>query len=433
MRILLASDYYPPFIGGAHRQTQLLAHELHKRGHSVSVATVWQLGLPEEHDEDGVHVYRLRQLLTIVPRLARVPRQLQHPPFPDPVTTWKLRSLVERLKPDLIHSFGWYTYSVALALIGKDIPLLIAARDYGYVCANRTLLRDNQTCSGPKLLKCLQCSGKYYGAPKGWLATLGVFAGLPLIRAKMRGLHSISTYVQEILERDFLVMHPAAKNHLVRRVIPSFREDGETADGPSGLDLEPYLRQLPAEPFILFVGALRREKGIVPLLAAYEQLDTRVPLVLIGTIERDTPSTFPHGVKVLQAFPHQAVMAAWERSLFGVIPSLWPEPLGSVVYEGMSQGKAVIGTRPGGHADMIVHGKTGLLVPSGDVDALAEAMRLLITNADLRDRLGRAAREQSAHYRADVVVPQFEQLFYTLQQQKSQGAADAPVASLGQR
>ena len=48
MKILLVSDSYPPFIGGAHRQTQLLGQELHRRGHQVSVATVWSRGLPEE-------------------------------------------------------------------------------------------------------------------------------------------------------------------------------------------------------------------------------------------------------------------------------------------------------------------------------------------------------------------------------------------------
>ena len=46
MRILLDSDHYPPFIGGAHGQTQLLGSELHRRGHDVNIATVWSGGQP---------------------------------------------------------------------------------------------------------------------------------------------------------------------------------------------------------------------------------------------------------------------------------------------------------------------------------------------------------------------------------------------------
>jgi len=424
LRILLASDHYPPFIGGAHRQTQLLAHELHMRGHDVSVVTVWHGGLPEFEDEDGVRVYRLRQLRTMISSLVRDSRQRHQPPFPDPVTTQSLRRLIERLKPDIVHSYGWFSYSVALALLGKDIPLLISARDYGYSCANRTLLRGGEVCSGPQLLKCLRCSAGHYGVPKGWLAALGVRASLPLVRGKVSGIHSISTYVQDMMQRDFWV--GAGSSHVVQRVIPSFREDD---DATSAADLEPYLRQLPLEPYILFVGALRQEKGVAQLLSAYQQSGTSVPLVLIGTVERDTPRTFPAGVRVLQNFPHSAVMAAWARSLFGVVPSLWPEPLGSVVYEGMSQGKAVIGTRPGGHTDMIIDQKTGFLVPPGDVAALADAMRRLLDEPGLRESLGQAGRERAQQFTARVAVPEFERLYYQLVGRQSDAEATAHYQS----
>jgi len=163
-------------------------------------------------------------------------------------------------------------------------------------------------------------------------------------------------------------------------------------------------------------------KGINQLLEAYARLASPPPLVLIGTFEFDSPREFPPGVIVLENLPHHAVMAAWERCLFGVIPSLWPEPLGSVVYEGMSRGKAVIGTAPGGHTDMIVHGETGLLVPSGDVDALTQAMTELIDQAELRERLGNAARERARLFTASVAVPQFER-FYQYVIDRSSGRA----------
>jgi glycosyltransferase involved in cell wall biosynthesis len=422
LRILLASDHYPPFIGGAHRQTQLLAHELHKRGHCVSVATVWHGGLPEEKDENGVRVYRLKQVRTVLSALARDSQQRHQPPFPDPMTTFKLSGLIQRLKPDIIHSHGWFTYSVAAALDGKDIPLLISARDYGYACANRTLLRGDQVCSGPELFKCLKCSAAFYGAPTGWLAALGVRANRSLLLRKVNGIHSISTYVQQMMDRDFLGDLSATERGIVQTVIPSFREDDEMDIQPLAPEQEPYLLQLPAEPFILFVGALRKVKGVVNLLAAYEQLKTAVPMVMIGTVEQDTPRVFPPGVSVLRNFPHPAVMAAWDRCLFGVLPSLWPEPLGSVVYEGMSRGKAVIGTTPGGHTDMIVDGETGFLVPSGQVEALAGAMQSLISQPDLRQRFGQAGRARATLFTAEVVVPQFEQLYQQLVAESTQRA-----------
>jgi glycosyltransferase involved in cell wall biosynthesis len=418
-KILLASDHYPPFIGGAQRQTQLLAQELSRRGHTVKVATVWHGGFDQDEELAGIQVHRLKQLRTWGFWVPADRKQRYQPPYPDPVTIIGLRRLIDQFQPDLIHSYGWISYSCAVALAGKDIPLLLSARDYGYFCANQTLVTGSQqVCSGPSFAKCMACAAQHYGAPKGWVAAASIWLGRGLLKRKARGLHSISTYVQQVHRRD-LWGEDGGQPGLVEAIIPSFREDDSPQEGdaaeeqPVALDTlsQGYVDQLPDQPFILFVGALRQVKGIQQLLDAYQQLISPPPLVLIGTRESDSPNIFPPGVTVLHNFPHPAVMEAWQRSLFGVIPSLWPEPLGSVVYEGMSKGKAMIGTTPGGHTDMIVPGQTGLLVPAGDVDALTAAMQRLIDNPQLSQQYGQAGLEKARAYTAGVVVPQFEELY----------------------
>lgn len=359
-------------------------------------------------DDEGVTVHRLRQIRTVVPSLIRDASQRHAPPFPDPITVWGLRRLIRNLKPDVVHSQGWMTYSCAAALLGMRIPLVVTARDYGYFCANRTLVHDGVPCSGPALAKCCGCAGRYYGRPKGWIATLGVFLGRRLLRRKMTALHSVSNYVASVMREHFLVRDARAgvdrRKDVCEIVIPSFRAD-ELDLTPSDVELTPFLEALPSGPFILFVGALRRVKGVETLLDAYARLDSPPPLVLIGTYEWDSPSWFPPDAVVLTDYPHEAVMAAWDRSLFGVMPSLWPEPFGSVVSEAMSRGKAVIGTRHGGHTDMIIEGETGFLVPPGDANALASAMAELIRDPACRERLGRAARERAELFTAHVAIP----------------------------
>ena len=437
LRILIVSDHYPPFIGGAHRQTQLLAKELTKRGHEVCVATVWHPGLPTEQDDDGVRVYRLKQLRTIGPSLSADRTQRHQPPFPDPITVWGMRRIINRFKPDIIHSYGWFTYSCAAALVGKKIPLLVSARDYAYGCPTRTLVyRDRQLCSGPQLNKGLGCAAAHYGSLKGWAATAGVYAGRPLLKRKIQGIHSISTYVQDMVRRDFLEDRRTDANGsspVAEVIIPSFLEDAGTSESAADPSIQPYLDRLPKQPFILFVGALRLVKGLHQLLAAYERLVSPPPLVLIGTKEADTPHSFPPGVVVLENYPHRAVMAAWERCLFGAMPSLWPEPLGSVIYEGMSKGKAVIGTTPGGHTDMIIDGETGFLVPLGDVDTLVKALQELIDNADLREQFGRAGRERADLFTAAFAVPRFERIYQQLINGSTGHANESSSLSLGQR
>jgi glycosyltransferase involved in cell wall biosynthesis len=325
----------------------------------------------------------------------------------------ELRRLIRRFKPDVVHSYGWISYSCAAALLGTNIPMLITARDYAYGCANRTLMRDGHDCGGPRLVKCIACSGRHYGRPKGWLAALGVLGSRPLLRRKTAAIHSISAYVQAIVRRDFLDDRRSdAERNVIHDVIgnpPQVFQDWV----PEELRHR-YIGSLPSEPFVLFVGALRRVKGIEQLLTAYQMLDAPPPLVLVGTLEPDTPKSFPPGVRVLTDFPHSAVMAAWERCMFGVLPSLWPEPFGTVVCEAMSCGKPVIATTPGGHTDMVVQDETGLLVPRGDVEALAEAMRTLIADPALRLRLGEAARLRARRFTADVSFPRIAQLYEEL-------------------
>jgi glycosyltransferase involved in cell wall biosynthesis len=404
MRVLVCSDYYPPFIGGGHRATRALARRLQAAGHVVTVATVSHPCVPRRETDGGVEVRRLPHLRALLRPPRRGRRQEHHAPFPDPLTALALRRLLRETRPAVVYAYGWIAYSAALARLGTRVPLVLGAHDYGFTCPTRTLVRDGAACPGPGLAACLACAPRTYGRPKGWLTALTVLACRPLLRRSARGLHSVSAYVDEVTARDLL----RGCELPVRRTLPSFSE--ETDDEGSPEAIARAVAGLPGRPFILFVGALRRVKGVDVLLDAYARLDDPPPLVLLGTVESDSPASWPDGVVVVEDVPHGAVMQAWGRCLFGVAPSRWPEPLGLVVHEGMSRGRAVIGTRPGGHADLIADGETGLLVPAGDVAALAGAMRTLLARPDLRGRLGAAARVRAAETSADRLLPAYEAL-----------------------
>jgi glycosyltransferase involved in cell wall biosynthesis len=193
-----------------------------------------------------------------------------------------------------------------------------------------------------------------------------------------------------------------------RVVIPDFRP------GPVDISqdsLKPYTELLPSVPYILFVGALRRVKGVQVLLDAYSALPGEPPpLVLIGSRAPDTPKVGPK-VTMLHDWPFPAVLEAWRHCLFGVSPSIGPEPFGNVVHEGMSQGKAVIGTIPGGHQSMITDGETGLLIPGGNTACLRDAMIRLINDGEYRDFLGRNAQTRAIEFTADVCLPKFERFY----------------------
>jgi glycosyltransferase involved in cell wall biosynthesis len=67
--------------------------------------------------------------------------------------------------------------------------------------------------------------------------------------------------------------------------------------------------------------------------------------------------------------------------------------LGCVYLEAMATGKTVIGCRDQGVEDVVAHGKNGWLIRPGNLEELVSALTLLLSSAQLRRRLGRAARE----------------------------------------
>ena len=190
-----------------------------------------------------------------------------------------------------------------------------------------------------------------------------------------------------------------------------------------------YLAQLPDEPFLLFVGGLRRIKGIEVLLEAYAGLWNAPPLVLIGYDCADTPERFPEGVVVLKNWPHGAVMQAWRRSLIGLVPSICIETFGLVVLEAMATGRPVIASRIGGLQEVVRHDKTGLLVPPGDAIALRDALQLLLTDEALRTRLGQGGLETIAEYRASEIVPRLERLYSDLKTRAGGHSRTQPAAT----
>jgi glycosyltransferase involved in cell wall biosynthesis len=406
-RVLLVSDAFAPMIGGADRAVGSVGVELAARGHTVAVATAWQPGLPARETRDGIPVHRLRDLTSRVPFISADPYRHVPPPFPDPEGVIRFRRLIRRFDPDLVHSYGWITYSCATALAGTGVPLVLSMHDYGNFCALRTLLHmDRDPCTGAAPAKCLRCSASHYGAVKGAVAAAGVLGGRTLLTRRARAVQSNSEYTRSVTWRDLLAGRARfVQGSAVDTVIPPF--GGHIPEGEPDRTL---LARLP-DRYILFVGALRRVKGIRQLIEAHSRLADPPPLVIVGTHEIDTPSSFPAGVTVIEAMPHATVMAAWERALFGVFPSVGPEPFGMVVNEAMSRGRAVIGTTPGGHGEMIVDGETGLLVPGGDVEALAAAMRRLIDDESLRERLGAAGARRASLFEPETWVPRVEALY----------------------
>jgi glycosyltransferase involved in cell wall biosynthesis len=181
---------------------------------------------------------------------------------------------------------------------------------------------------------------------------------------------------------------------------------------PFGVRLRPASRRVPVDTRslqIVFAGSFYPWHGVAELLEAVSIARARVPglrLRLIGdgiTRVRNEQQARDLGLEDVVEFtgwqPHEKVEQQLADADVGVAPYLavdrfYFEPVKVLDY--MAAGLAVVASEQGGVAGILEHGKNGLLVPPGDVPALAEAFIKLARDISLRERLGVEAREKIA-------------------------------------
>jgi glycosyltransferase involved in cell wall biosynthesis len=400
----MVTDFYHPFLGGVEQHVRHLGRALVARGHQVTVATLWQDKLAETEWDQGVKVYRLKSATRRVPGLFSHPGRPWAPPFPDPAVTRQLAEVVRRERPQIVHGHDWLARSFLPLKKGSGARLVMSLHYYTNSCAKKNLMhRGQRPCSGPGWIKCLACGAEHYRPLKGVPVVLSNWA---MAGVERRAVDMFLPVSQATAEGNGLPGSPYPY-----QVMPNFLVESAP---PNPAEVQPYLAQLPAEPFFLFVGDIRRDKGIHVLLPAYAQLQHAPPLVLIGKVWPETPAELPPNTTLLKNWPNAAVLAAWERCLAAVVPSVWPEPFGMVVIEAMSRGRPVIGSGIGGIPEIVEDGRDGLLVEPGKVAALSRAMGRLAADPALADCMGEAARQRSREFAAGAVVPRIERVYAEL-------------------
>jgi glycosyltransferase involved in cell wall biosynthesis len=190
---------------------------------------------------------------------------------------------------------------------------------------------------------------------------------------------------------------------------------GPVVEAPQSVD--DAFWSVPARPIrhapfqATFAGRIAREKGVAVLLRAWRHSGLSAPaaaLVLVGggPIRARAAAT---GAAVLEGpADAETLRGLYAGSDVVVLPSIatrdFREPWGLVTNEAFNQGVPVIATDAVGAAagGLIEHERTGLVVPAGDVEALAGALRRLHDDPALRTRLGAAARAAVASYTHDA-------------------------------
>jgi glycosyltransferase involved in cell wall biosynthesis len=366
VKILVITDFYPPYyVGGYELVCCDQVEELVRRGHNVTVLTSqWQAG----RGSSGGNAFRLLRfidpyepsddlaggLLSSL-RLKRRRRQLRM----GIVTRQNKKiagQIISNYQPDVV--FAWNMNSIGIGPVvaaqQAGIPVVFSLLDYWLADLKATF----GISSGP--IK------RWYHA---LLNGLGDFGWLDV-----RHLIAASQAVQSMhLDRGFPIEH-------LRLIYPGLPSAVILAHDELAAPVEADERHLK----LLFAGRLVPEKGLEVALQALARVEQgHVSLDIIG----DGPAVYRlHLQQMVTALDLRNLVhfvgplrreRVFERyAAFDIllVPSLWVEPFGMIVVEAMARGLAVIAANHGGPAEIITHGRDGVLVPPGDPVALAEAI-----------------------------------------------------------
>jgi glycosyltransferase involved in cell wall biosynthesis len=390
--VLFLTESFLPVLGGGEQHIALLAGRLAARGAAPTVIArhteaVW----PESETSNGVRVVRV-------------------PP------SGRGRGGKYRMVPAAV----------------RAVDRLAREHDVLVVRGTRVLgvpgLRAARRAGRPVVLQ-PEVNGELSGEVYVWGTPLDVAPVRALVRAatrlRNRTLRRADACVaMSRLIRDECVAAglPADRVHLIPHGVDTVRfrppKDGERAAQRARFGL-------PAESVVIaYSGRLLRGKGLEVLIDAFARLPASTHLLLIGSgdgqplsveqaLRRRVETT---GLASRVTFTGRVTaVEEWLRAAdVFAFPSLF-EGLGLSLVEAAACGLPAVGSRTGGIVDVIEDGRSGFLVPPGDVAALAERLRGLAADPARRAAMGEEAR-RIACARFDVVqmVERYVELFSSL-------------------
>ncbi len=191
----------------------------------------------------------------------------------------------------------------------------------------------------------------------------------------------------------------------------------------TGVDASCFIDDPVEEDYILYFGRLDTyTKGLDLLFKAYAKAGAANQGLRLIVAGRGTPERLADLQKLTEEngiFEHvtftgpvdtDTKTSLFRGSLFNVAPSRY-EGWCIAAMEASAAGKAVVGTRIPGLQDAVRHEETGLLAEAENVDEIADAIRRLITDGELRNRLGREGRRWAERFTWDNIASAQEQVY----------------------
>lgn len=413
MKVAFVSTLYAPNErGGAERTVRILAETLVANGHEAVVISLSPDAVARDSVLNGVKVYYV-PLANIFWKQSeaargRWSRMLWHGIDAwNPVMASRVRRILEREQPDVVQTGNLQGFSASLWRMVRqlNIPLVQMLHDYYLGCPKSTMTSAGGNCAQ----QCRMC--RVYTTPRRMYSNLPA-AVISLSRRMLTRLENTGLFAE--------VPH----KYIIHGVNNARPRTTARRDKP------------PGAPIVIgYLGRMENTKGIEVLLEAARLLPSHQITVALGGkgddgyvagLERQYGSDnvrFLGFVKPADFFELIDVL---------VVPSVWEEPLGRVIYEGYAHGIPSIVSNVGGMPEIVDAGRTGYVFRCGDSADLAGYLQRQIDAGWPGARFFAACVERSRDFGVERVFGEYMKVWETARrsQRTVVGARAARVESV---
>ncbi len=184
----------------------------------------------------------------------------------------------------------------------------------------------------------------------------------------------------------------------------------------NGIDLETPAVEAVAdlsEPAVLFIGRHEPRKGLSVLLEAWDGIDRDATLWVAGTgpETEELRRRKVRGVEWLGFISDADKAARLGAATVYCAPALGGESFGIVLLEAMAAGTAIVASEIDGYANVARPDQESLLVPPDDADALRSALRRMLDEPGLRERLALAGRSRATEFSMKRLAGRYEEIY----------------------
>jgi glycosyltransferase involved in cell wall biosynthesis len=321
----------------------------------------------------------------------------------------RLLQIATQEKPDVAHVhnvFPLLSPSVYLALHQAGIPLVQTVHNYRLMCINGLFLRNGYICERCKAGAFF--SGVRFKCYRDSYLLSGLYA-MTISRHRRWGTFAkIDRFIAPTsFAAEKLIESGVAEASKIS-VLGNFMPDPLPDDGPPDF----------GEPYIVYLGRLSHEKGVLTLLHAMQNFSgLRLKVAGVGPLATQIHAYLKehglHHVEMLGFVAGEEKYRLLRGALGCVVPSECYEGFPIVVNESTAVGTPLIAARLGSLATVVSEGQTGLLFNPGDSADLREKLECLVRSPALAVRMGQRARQwlesgytAEAHYQALLQIYQ---------------------------